>query len=166
MVGFQTRMTWSAQKEMIRSIPGLEKADVLRFGTIHRNVFLNIPQICDRYLNDRRRPGMYFAGQICGVEGYVESIASAMVAVLSIHAKTRGERLAPLPKDSMVGALMEYVHTPNMDFQPMNANMGVLPSIPIRLRGRKARRKARNEALSAAAVAAMRSWRADNSRLF
>jgi methylenetetrahydrofolate--tRNA-(uracil-5-)-methyltransferase len=166
MVGFQTRMTWQAQKEMIRSIPGLEKVDVLRLGTIHRNVFLNIPQICNRYLSDRKRPDLYFAGQICGVEGYVESIASAIVVALSIHAKSRGEHLEPLPNETMIGALMDYVHTPNADFQPMNANMGVLPSIPVRIRGRKARRKARNEALSAVAVAAMRAWREDHDRLF
>jgi methylenetetrahydrofolate--tRNA-(uracil-5-)-methyltransferase len=82
MVGFQTRMTWPSQKELIRSIPGLERTDILRYGTIHRNLFLNVPLVCDRYLADRRRPGLYYAGQVCGVEGYVESIASAIVVAL------------------------------------------------------------------------------------
>jgi methylenetetrahydrofolate--tRNA-(uracil-5-)-methyltransferase len=166
MVGFQTRMKWPHQKEMIRSIPGLERADVLRFGTIHRNIFLNIPQLCDRYLSDRRRPGLYFAGQLCGVEGYVESIASAIVAALAIRARSLGRQVPDLPAETMLGALMSYVHTPDDDFQPMNANMGIVPAPLVRGSGRKARRQERNRMISEAAVAAMSSWRDANAWLF
>ena len=169
MVGFQTRMTWPCQKEMIRSIPCLERAEILRYGTIHRNAFLDIPQVCERYLSDRRRPGLYYAGQICGVEGYVESIASAIVAALSIYAGLQGRPFPDLPGVTMVGALMDYVHTPNQNFQPMNANMGILPA-PPRLaggvRGRVARRKARNEEISRRALESMGTWKQSNAWLF
>lgn len=170
MVGFQTRMTWPCQKELIRSIPGMERAEILRFGTIHRNVFLDIPTVCERYLSDRRRQGLHYAGQICGVEGYVESIASAMVVAMSIYAKLHGRVLPDLPRQTMLGALMDYVHTPNDDFQPMNANMGIVPvpsTLPrTRGGGRKARRKERNEAISREATGAMGVWRTANPWLF
>jgi methylenetetrahydrofolate--tRNA-(uracil-5-)-methyltransferase len=163
MVGFQTRMKWPYQKEMIRSLPGLERVEILRYGTIHRNIFLNIPELCERYLHDRRRPGLYFAGQLCGVEGYVESIASAMVVAMGIHARARGAALPELPGETMLGALMRYVHAPNEDFQPMNANMGILPTPRVRMRGRKARRMARNRMMSDIALDAMGAWRSKNS---
>jgi methylenetetrahydrofolate--tRNA-(uracil-5-)-methyltransferase len=163
MVGFQTRMTWAAQKEMIRSLPGLSDARILRFGTIHRNIFLDIPRLCGRYLEDRRRPGLYYAGQICGVEGYVESIMSAILVALSIHARSLGRELPPIPDTTMIGALMDYVHTARENHQPMNANMGLLP--PAGPRGRR-RRRERNEAMSRRAVEAMREWRSACSWLF
>ncbi|GAI79697.1 unnamed protein product, partial [marine sediment metagenome] len=169
MVGFQTRMTWPCQKEMIRSIPCLERAEILRYGTIHRNAFLDIPQVCERYLSDRRRTGLYYAGQICGVEGYVESIASAIVAALSIYAGLQGRPFPDLPGGTMVGALMDYVHTPNQNFQPMNANMGILPApsrLPGGARGRVARRKARNEEISRRALESMGMWKQSNAWLF
>jgi methylenetetrahydrofolate--tRNA-(uracil-5-)-methyltransferase len=169
MVGFQTRMTWGAQKEFIRSIPGLESAGVLRFGSIHRNIFLNIPQVCDRYLRDRSRDDLYYAGQICGVEGYVESIMSAIVVALSIYARSPKGGMTPLPdlpRRTMIGSLMDYVHTPTDRFQPMNANMGIVP-YEGRARGsRRVRRKGRNEAISAAAVRAMSTWKESNAGLF
>jgi methylenetetrahydrofolate--tRNA-(uracil-5-)-methyltransferase len=166
MVGFQTRMKWAHQKDMIRAIPGLERADVLRFGTIHRNVFLNIPQVCDRYLSDRKQPQTYYAGQLCGVEGYVESIASAIVAALMVRAHQLGRRMPDLPPETMLGALMAYVHTPADDFQPMNANMGIVPAPPVEARGRKARRQERNRMISEGALTAMRAWCDTNSWLF
>jgi len=166
MVGFQTRMTWGCQKEFIRSIPGLEGTTVLRFGTIHRNIFLNIPELCDRYLADRRRPGLYFAGQICGVEGYVESIMSGIVVALSITSRAAGRALPAFPPETMVGSLLDYVHTPNDRFQPMNANMGIVP-FDGRVRGsRGARRQARALAISERSLAAMRAWRQANGALF
>jgi methylenetetrahydrofolate--tRNA-(uracil-5-)-methyltransferase len=166
MVGFQTRMTWPRQKEMIRALPGMGKVDILRFGTIHRNIFLNIPELCDRYLADRKKPGLYYAGQICGVEGYVESIASAIVVALSIVAGAQGRAVPDLPDKTMMGALMNYVHKPNDNFQPMNANMGIVPAPAVRVRGRKARRRERNEMISAAAIEAMEAWREAQSWLF
>jgi len=166
MVGFQTRMKWPYQKQMIRSIPGLERAEVLRYGTIHRNIFLDVPQLCDRYLRDRRCPGLYFAGQLCGVEGYVEAIASAIVVSLAIRARSLGREMADLPAETMLGSLMAYVHTPGDDFQPMNANMGIVPAPLVRGGGRKARRQERNRMISATALAAMEAWRDANSWLF
>ncbi|HET6348618.1 MAG TPA: methylenetetrahydrofolate--tRNA-(uracil(54)-C(5))-methyltransferase (FADH(2)-oxidizing) TrmFO, partial [Candidatus Krumholzibacteria bacterium] len=112
LVGFQTRMTWASQKELIHRLPGFSDVSVLRFGTIHRNIFLHIPTLCRPYLADRRREGLYYAGQICGVEGYVESIASAMVVTLAITAQRNNLTVPELPSQTMLGALMNYVHTP------------------------------------------------------
>lgn len=166
MVGFQTRMAWGVQKDFIRSIPGLEDVKILRYGTIHRNIFLDVPRLCRPYLADRQRDGLYFAGQICGVEGYVESIMSAIIVALAIEASRQGRELPPLPARTMIGALMDYVHTPNKRFQPMNANMGLMPW-EGRVRGKRhVRRQARNEAVSTAAIAAMEAWRSENAWLF
>lgn len=162
LVGFQTRMTWACQKELLRMLPGFSDVSVLRFGTIHRNIFLDIPRLCDPYLCDRNRPGLHYAGQICGVEGYVESIASAIVVALSITARAHDRELPALPKESMLGSLMRYVHTENENFQPMNANFGILPA-PA---GRSRSRKARHEAMAAAAVDAVRAYRDANAWLF
>jgi len=166
MVGFQTRMKWGHQKQMIRSFPGFENIDILRYGTIHRNIFLDIPSVCDRYLADRKMAGLYYAGQICGVEGYVESIASAIVVALSIHARSLGIEMPSLPGETMLGSLMNYVHTPNANFQPMNANMGIVPAPAIEARGRKNRRQERNRLISEASAAAMTAWREANPALF
>jgi len=139
LVGFQTRMTYAAQTEVIRSMPGLGEAKILRFGSIHRNMFLDLPAVCTPYQRDRKAPGLYYAGQICGVEGYVECVASGLVAALSIFCELEGAAFPPLPPETMLGSLMNHIHTPSDNFQPMNANMGILPGLPRRVRGRKAR---------------------------
>ncbi len=162
LVGFQTRMTWACQKQMIQMLPGFADATVLRFGTIHRNIFLNIPELCDPYLRDRQLPGLYYAGQICGVEGYVESIASGIVAALSIVAESHGRAIPPLPPETMLGSLLGYVHTPTKNFQPMNANFGIVPPLPQRPRNRRAR----NEEISRVALEAMERYREAHSWLF
>ncbi len=162
MVGFQTRMTWASQKEMIRMMPGFADVSVLRFGTIHRNIFLNIPRLCQPYLRDRRLGDVYYAGQICGVEGYVESIASAIVVALSIVAGQHGRRMPPLPPETMLASLMSYVHTPTKQFQPMNANFGIVPPLAVRPRSRTAR----NEAVAQRALASLRDYRAGHGWLF
>jgi methylenetetrahydrofolate--tRNA-(uracil-5-)-methyltransferase len=160
LVGFQTRMTWACQKELLRGFPGFSDVSVLRFGTIHRNIFLYIPGLCRPYLEDRRREGLYYAGQICGVEGYVESIASAIVVSLAITARLAGREVPPLPEGTMLGALMNHVHTPTSDFQPMNANFGILPPPPVRSR------RERHAASSRAALEAMTAYRRDHAWLF
>lgn len=162
LVGFQTRMTYAAQKEVIRSIPGLERARILRFGSIHRNIFLNIPMICLPYQRDRSLTGLYYAGQICGVEGYVECIASGLVAGLAIFADREGRSMPRIPAETMIGALMNHIHTPMENFQPMNANMGVLP----RLEPRRGGRRQRYLRLSQRAVEAMQIYRSANAWLF
>jgi methylenetetrahydrofolate--tRNA-(uracil-5-)-methyltransferase len=162
MVGFQTRMTWACQKQMIQMLPGFADVSVLRFGTIHRNIFLNIPELCEPYLRDRSLGDVYYAGQICGVEGYVESIASAMVVALSIAAAQHGRRMPRLPRETMLASLMSCVHTPTARFQPMNANFGIVPPLEERPRARQAR----NEAVARRAVAAMEGYRAAHAWLF
>jgi methylenetetrahydrofolate--tRNA-(uracil-5-)-methyltransferase len=162
LVGFQTRMTWACQKEMLRALPGFSDVAVLRFGSIHRNIFLDIPRLCDPYLRDRARTGLYYAGQISGVEGYVESIMSAIVVSLAITADARGRELPPLPRETMIGSLMEYVHTPRDNFQPMNANFGLLPASGA---GRRAR-KTRHDEAARTALAAMEAYRRAHGWLF
>jgi methylenetetrahydrofolate--tRNA-(uracil-5-)-methyltransferase len=147
---------------MLRMIPGFSDVAVLRFGTIHRNIFLNIPGLCEPYLRDRRRPGLYYAGQICGVEGYVESIASAIVVALALVAEERGRTLPPLPRETMLGSLMSYVHTPARNFQPMNANFGIVPAPARPPRGRKAR----HEETAQTALAAIEAYRSGHPWLF
>lgn len=162
LVGFQTRMTWACQKEMMRMLPGCSDVSVLRFGTIHRNIFLDIPTLCDPYLRDRSRPGLHYAGQICGVEGYVESIMSAIIVSLSITAAEQKRELPPLPRETMIGSLMDYVHTPRKNFQPMNANFGLLPTNG----GGRRTKKTRHEDAARTALAAMEAYRRDNAWLF
>jgi methylenetetrahydrofolate--tRNA-(uracil-5-)-methyltransferase len=162
MVGLQTRMKHTHQREFIRSIPGLEKAAILRYGSIHRNMFFNTPLECEPYQRDRRERELYYAGQICGVEGYVECILSGLVSALSLAATFDGATPPPFPDVTMTGALMNYIHTPNSSFQPMNANMGILPPIE----GFKRKRRERYHALSRRAIEAMRVYRLENSRLF
>lgn len=162
LVGFQTRMTWACQKEMLRMLPGCSDVSVLRFGTIHRNIFLDIPSLCDPYLRDRTRAGLHYAGQICGVEGYVESIMSAIIVSLSIVSAAGGREMPPLPRETMIGSLMDYVHTPRKNFQPMNANFGLLPTIG----GGRRTKKTRHEDAARAALAAMEAYRRDNAWLF
>jgi methylenetetrahydrofolate--tRNA-(uracil-5-)-methyltransferase len=139
LVGFQTRMTYEAQGEVVRSMPGLREAKILRFGSIHRNMFLNLPAVCVPYQRDRTSAGLYYAGQICGVEGYVECIASGLVAALSVLTELRGVPCPTFPPETMIGSLMNHIHRPTGNFQPMNANMGILPALPRKIRGRRAR---------------------------
>jgi len=160
LVGFQTRMTWASQKEMLKMLPGFSDVSVLRFGTIHRNIFLHIPTLCRPYLADRQREGQYYAGQICGVEGYVESIASAIIVALSITARQRGREMPELPSNTMLGALMGYVHTPNENFQPMNANFGILPAPNVRSK------RERHAVIGETAIASMKEFRSRNEWLF
>ncbi|MDH3214984.1 MAG: methylenetetrahydrofolate--tRNA-(uracil(54)-C(5))-methyltransferase (FADH(2)-oxidizing) TrmFO [Candidatus Krumholzibacteria bacterium] len=162
LVGFQTRMTYPAQKQVLRSIPGFENVSVLRFGSIHRNIFLDIPALCEPYQRDRALPGLFYAGQICGVEGYVECIASGLIAALAIHADLAGRAMSALPDDTMIGSLENYIHTPNKDFQPMNANMGILPVTGPR----GGNRRARHLQSAKRALAAISEYRQQNTWLF
>jgi methylenetetrahydrofolate--tRNA-(uracil-5-)-methyltransferase len=123
---------------------------------------LNIPEVCEPYLHDRRKLGLYYAGQICGVEGYVESIASGIVVALSIAASLSGRELPAIPACTMIGSLMRYVHAPNANFQPMNANFGVLPHGADAARGRRAR----HEHAARAALEAMEAYRRANAWAF
>lgn len=126
MVGFQTRMKWNEQKKIFRTIPGLEKAVFLRYGVMHKNTFLNYPEIIDKNTYSiKKYPNIYFAGQITGVEGYIESAASGIFNAYSIYARINNKDIF-FPEDTMIGALQRYTITENKNYQPMGSNFGLL----------------------------------------
>lgn len=139
MVGFQTHMTWGEQRRVIRLIPGLENAEILRYGVIHRNTYINSPEFLNSSYQSKEYPNIFFAGQISGVEGYVESAASGLNVSKQIISYIRTGKTKPFPIDTMIGALGRYISTPNVDFIPMNANFGLLPLVEGK--HRKARRR-------------------------
>jgi len=141
LVGFQTSLTWGEQERVFRMIPGLESAEFLRFGAVHRNTYINSPVLLKPSLNLKSRPHLYFAGQITGVEGYVESTMCGLVAALNIVAAQRDLPPVTFPRETVTGALVHHVtHADPKHFQPMNANFGVLPAIKRGRGGRKERR--------------------------
>ena len=128
LVGFQTNLKFPEQKRVFSMIPGLEQAEFVRYGVMHRNTFLDSPRLLKSDLSLKKRPEIYFAGQITGVEGYVESAASGILAGHNLARRLRGEQPLQLPLDCMLGALVHYISDPSVsDFQPMGANMGILP---------------------------------------
>ena len=130
MVGFQTRLKWGAQQEVFRLIPGLEQAEFVRLGSIHRNTYVNAPRVLDDTLAVRRVPGLWIAGQLSGVEGYLESAASGLAAAQAMHRAALGLAPAPLPRETVLGALLHYLaHASPKDFCPTNAMIGLLPPI-------------------------------------
>ncbi|MGN0976343.1 MAG: methylenetetrahydrofolate--tRNA-(uracil(54)-C(5))-methyltransferase (FADH(2)-oxidizing) TrmFO, partial [Gemmiger sp.] len=155
LVGFQTNLKWGEQKRVFSMIPGLANAEFVRYGVMHRNTFLNSPQVLTPALCLKTRPDVYFAGQITGFEGYMESAASGLLAARSVYAAMRGKTLPPPPAQTMCGALVSYITTPNKDFQPMGANMGILPP-----RHDIRDKRERYMALSETAQAAMKEWAA------
>lgn len=133
MVGFQTNLRWREQERVFRMIPGMERAEFVRFGQMHRNTFINAPQLLQPTLQWRGREDLFFAGQITGTEGYVGSAASGLVAGINAARFARGERPLVFPADTMIGALLCYVATPaEQAFQPMKANFGLLPPLAKR----------------------------------
>lgn len=130
MVGFQTRLTYTAQKEVFRLIPGLEYADFIRFGSIHRNTYITAPLVIDATLSVKQIPNLWIAGQLSGVEGYLEATASGLAAAIFIHKSTLGMPKVPLPPETMLGGLLNYIaNTSIKDFCPTNAMIGLLPQI-------------------------------------
>jgi len=130
IVGFQTNLKFGEQKRVFSMIPGLEKAEFVKYGVMHRNTYINSSELLDESYKLKTNPNIYFAGQITGVEGYVESISSGMVAALNAcdDFKGRGERHV-FSEYTVIGALAKYISTPNEKFQPMNANFGILPEL-------------------------------------
>ncbi|WP_114965133.1 methylenetetrahydrofolate--tRNA-(uracil(54)-C(5))-methyltransferase (FADH(2)-oxidizing) TrmFO [Alkalilacustris brevis] len=158
MVGFQTKMKYGAQKAVLTMIPGLEVARFARLGGIHRNTFINSPTLLDGAMRLRSRPNIRFAGQITGVEGYVESAAMGLLAGRLAAAELLGEPLAPPPPDTAMGALLNHI-TGGADaktFQPMNVNFGLFP--PIDARGGRRGRRERYKAYTDRAKAAFGEW--------
>ena len=129
MVGFQTNLKFGEQKRVFSLIPGLENAEFVKYGVMHRNTFINSTKLLDKTYNLKNNNNIYFAGQITGVEGYVESISSGLVAGINAVRKLENKEKAEFSTYTMIGALANYISTPNDKFQPMNANFGILPEL-------------------------------------
>jgi len=140
LVGFQTNLKFGEQKRVFGMIPGLENAEFLRYGVMHRNFFLNSPELLNPDYSLRNAETLFFAGQMTGVEGYMESASSGIIAGKSLARKLQGKSAYLLPESTMMGALAAYVsHGGAAEFQPMGANMGLLPELPERIRGKQER---------------------------
>jgi methylenetetrahydrofolate--tRNA-(uracil-5-)-methyltransferase len=151
LVGFQTGLKWGEQSRLIKKIPGLENAEVVRFGVTHRNIYVNAPLVLDSWLRLRLRQGLgpgpgkmshvFLAGQITGVEGYMESTAMGLMAGLFAAQALRGEPLSPWPRETAMGSLLHYLQTAevggNKTFQPMNMNLGIFPPLPHKVKDKK-----------------------------
>jgi methylenetetrahydrofolate--tRNA-(uracil-5-)-methyltransferase len=143
MVGFQTQLKWGEQKRVFQMIPGLRNAEFVRFGMIHRNTFVNSPAALEPTFEARTRPGLFFAGQMSGVEGYVESASSGLLAGLGAAARAEGREPVAFPEDTALGALGRYIARSDPDhYQPTNIAFGLLPELPTRLRDKAKRRRA------------------------
>ncbi len=132
IVGFQTHLTWDEQKKIIRMIPGLEQANILRYGVMHRNTYIESPKVLNASFQVEKYPKLFFAGQISGVEGYVESAASGLNAAIQMDLYIRNQSVKPFPKETMMGAMANYISTPNLSFVPMNANLGLFPPLDFK----------------------------------
>lgn len=140
LVGFQTNLKFGEQKRVFSLITGLENAEFVRYGVMHRNTFINSPKLLNRQFNMRTRESLFFAGQITGVEGYIESAASGILAGLNMARRLSGKEYVSLPETTMLGALSRYISDPTVErFQPMGCNMGILPELPERIRDKKLR---------------------------
>ncbi len=140
IVGFQTHLKWGPQKEVLRLIPGVENAEIVRYGVMHRNTFINSPKVLNATYQFRNRPNLFFAGQMTGVEGYVESAASGLVAGINAAKLVNGEPLIQFPVETAIGSMANYITKTNAkNFQPMNANFGLFPELPTRIKGKKER---------------------------
>ena len=137
IVGFQTNLKFGEQKRVFRMIPGLENADFVKYGVMHRNTYINSTKLLDATYNLKNNENIFFAGQITGVEGYVESISSGMVAALNACKKYKNKSKIIFPKTTMIGALAKYISTENDKFQPMNANFGILPKLEEKIKDKK-----------------------------
>ncbi|MBR4702060.1 MAG: methylenetetrahydrofolate--tRNA-(uracil(54)-C(5))-methyltransferase (FADH(2)-oxidizing) TrmFO [Oscillospiraceae bacterium] len=153
LVGFQTHLRFPEQKRVFSMIPALANAEFIRYGVMHRNTFLDSPRLLDRTYADRRNPLVAFAGQMTGVEGYVESTASGYLAAVCMAARLKGEPIPDFPRETAIGALAAYISDPSVtDFQPMNINFGLLPPLGRKVKGKAAKNLAIAErALSALA---------------
>ena len=157
LVGFQTHLAFPEQKRVFSMIPGLENAEFLRYGIMHRNTYLDSPEFLDPDYSMRENKNIFFAGQMTGVEGYIESTGSGFVAGINAAARLRGEESVIFPKTTMIGAMAEYVSTGNMSgsFVPMNANFGIIEPLGYRVKGGKV---AKYEVIAKRALEALREY--------
>ena len=160
MVGFQTKMKYPEQKRVFRMIPGLEKAEFFRLGSLHRNTFIKSPLLLDKSLRLKKEPRILFAGQITGVEGYVESASMGLMAGRFIADITRGKEPNIPPEDTAMGALLGHISGTRIDsFQPMNINFGLLPPAPRRDGKKRLKKSERRLMVSHRALASLRAWK-------
>jgi methylenetetrahydrofolate--tRNA-(uracil-5-)-methyltransferase len=161
LVGFQTRLKFGEQKTVFRKIPGLEKAEFVRFGQMHRNFYLDTPRCLKRDFSLPNRPDIFIAGQMTGVEGYVESIASGLLTAWKIVARRGPDPLPTLPRTTLMGSLFShFLFDQTSDrFSPMNANFGLLPDLGCKVKGKKERKEAKAQR----AIVAMQEWISGNS---
>jgi methylenetetrahydrofolate--tRNA-(uracil-5-)-methyltransferase len=156
LVGFQTKLTYPEQKRIVRMIPGLEKAEFFRFGAIHRNTFIDTPSLLNNKLQTKSRPDIYFAGQITGVEGYVESASMGLLASLSAVAEITEKKYVPPPIDTALGALINYLTKSNSkNFQPMNINFGLFWVNEMKIKNKQER----NQKIAVNAIEQIKKWR-------
>lgn len=143
IVGFQTHLKWGPQKEVIRLIPGLENAEIVRYGVMHRNTFINSPKVLKATYQFKDREDLFFAGQMTGVEGYVESAASGLIAGINAARFVQGASPVEFPAETAMGSMAHYITTTNAkNFQPMNANFGLLPDLPKKIKSKQERNEA------------------------
>ena len=143
IVGFQTHLKWGEQKRVFRMIPGLENAEFVRYGVMHRNSFMNSPELLKPTYQSKKRDDLFFAGQMTGVEGYVESAASGLLAGINAARLAKGEEPIEFPRETTLGSMAYYItHAEGKHFQPMNANFGLFPELPERIRDKKERYEA------------------------
>ncbi len=162
LVGFQTRLKTGAQGKVFRMIPGLEGAEMLRWGSVHRNTYLNSPAVLSAHLSALDDPRLMFAGQLVGVEGYTESLGTGILCGMNLGRILAGDDPVLPPEETMLGSLLRYVHGADQkNFQPMNANFGLLPPLPHRVRDKKKKR----EALASRSLDAMSGFVARLSRV-
>lgn len=141
LVGFQTNLKFGEQKRVFSMIPALANAEFVRYGVMHRNTYIDSPKMLSYDFSVKSEPRLFFAGQMTGVEGYIESAMSGLVAAIACLKRLKGEHLPPFPRETGIGALTAYISTENSDFQPMNANFGILPDLGENIRDKKEKRR-------------------------
>ncbi|MDD2850579.1 MAG: methylenetetrahydrofolate--tRNA-(uracil(54)-C(5))-methyltransferase (FADH(2)-oxidizing) TrmFO, partial [Desulfuromonadaceae bacterium] len=155
LVGFQTKLTWPEQRRIFRMIPGLERAEFVRLGSMHRNTFINAPALLEATQQLKNEPRLFFAGQITGVEGYVESAGSGFLAGISAAAVAHGKPVPLPPPETALGALIGHITNADVKhFQPMNVNYGLFPELPGKIK-----KKERRQKLAERALAALEGWK-------
>ncbi len=159
LVGFQTRMKWGIQEQVLRLIPGLENAEFVRFGVVHRNTYINAPRVLTETLQTRLRGDLWFAGQIAGTEGYVESAGGGLLAGIYCGMSLLDGGIRPVPRTTAIGSLAFYIsHARAIDYQPTNVTFGIIPELETRVRKRQERR----QALAQRALRDLDSWIVEN----
>lgn len=158
LVGFQTRLKWGEQKKLVQMIPGLENAEIVRYGVMHRNIFINSPKVLNQSFSLKSSPDVFMAGQITGVEGYTESSAAGLLAGINAWKHSNGEPPVIPPPETVLGSLVKHITDAEIEnFQPMNANFGIMPELQM-----KAKKKDRKLAKVNRAVKAMDEWLASS----